>query len=59
MIQRLKHILQWSLTFVASVYAQKFIYIITQKVYASLKVNNTSYDSKLHTMLLKYIYSNW
>ena len=52
-ILQLKYILQWSSTFVVSVYAQKFIYIITWKVYASLKVKNTSYDSKLHTMLLK------
>ena len=37
MIQWLKHILQWSLTFEASVYTQKFIYKITQKVYASIK----------------------
>ena len=28
---------------------QKFIYIITQKVYASRKAKNTLYDSKLHT----------
>ena len=51
MIQRVKHILQRSLTFVASIY-EKNIYIITRKVYASIKVKNTSYDSKLRVILL-------
>ena len=53
MIQRLKHILQWSLTFVAFVDAQKNIYIITPKVYASINLKNNSYDSKLRAVLLK------
>ena len=49
MIQRLKYTLDWSLAFVASVYApNKIMYIITRKVYASIKVKNTSYGPKLH-----------
>ena len=42
MAQQLKHILQWSLTFVTSVYAKKFIYIITLKVCASLAMTCTA-----------------
>ena len=53
MIQQLKHTLQWSVTFVASVYEKSIIYIITQKVNASIKVKNTPYYSKLHAELLK------
>ena len=41
------------ITFVASVYANKFIYIITRKVYASIKEKNASYNSKLHAVLHK------
>ena len=48
MNQRFKHILQRSLTFVASVYDKKNIYVI-----ASIKVKNSSYDSKFGAMLLK------
>ena len=53
MVQWLKHILQWSLTFVTFVYAKKFIYLITLKVCALLKVKNTSYGSKLWAVLQK------
>ena len=51
MIQRFKHILLWLLTFVASVYAQKFI--ITRKVYVSIKVNNIAGDSEFRAVCLK------
>ena len=53
MIQILNHILPWSLTFVASVYAPKIINIITQKVCIKFKVKNTSYDSKLYAVPIK------
>ena len=39
MIRRLKHILQRSLTFVASIYENIYIYIL-QKVYLLIKVKN-------------------
>ena len=45
-----KHILQWSLTVVPSVDAQKNIYIITRKMFVSNKVNNTSAESSLCDM---------
>ena len=41
------------LTFVTFVYAPKFIYLITQKVYVSIKLNNISCDSKFHAVYLK------
>ena len=53
MIQRLKQNFQWSLIFVTSVFAQKFVYLITRKVYVYIKLNNTSVNSKLRAGLLK------
>ena len=41
MIQRLKRIFQLELTFIASVYVPKSVYIITRKVYLPIKENNT------------------
>ena len=52
MIQLFKHIFQWSLTFVAPVYAPKK-YILTRKMYVSIKVYNISGDSKFRAMCLK------
>ena len=51
MIQQLELISQWSLTFVASVYAKKLIYIIAPKVY--VLSTQTSSDSSLRRMRVK------
>ena len=52
------YILESSLTFVASVYANKIIYIITQKLYKSIQENNTTGESSFRHMPegLQYYY---
>ena len=46
-----------TLTFVASVYVEKLLYIITRKVYVGIKASNTSSECKLRA--LSNIYLNW
>ena len=52
------YILEWSLTFAASVYVNKIVYIITRKLYWSIQENNTSVESSFHHMPegLQYYY---